>query len=333
MSRRLRSVSLVLAAMCAAAGCGSTVDLAKVTYTRTTVPAAAVRQGSGGGSSSAAPKTNDPAFTSEKLRKIDACGLLDKNTLTAVGTPDENQVSDFSQCANYMKDPDGKELNITLTLGEGLIESPSRADQNIGGLPAIEQELDDKSACFQTVVTETSPNRGIKIQVGGKAPDLCAVGRTVLGAVVGRIRRDPPAYPATAGTIREVDPCAAVPAADLRTALGADAKPNPTSLHWCTWSASGADVWVWLRSGVDPAKGADPAKTKKVDLGGISATQEAENTASAKCEVSWAQLPLRTDFAEVVSVTFIRYTPTAGEDVCAKAQVIARSLVPKLPKK
>jgi hypothetical protein len=32
-------------------------------------------------------------------------------------------------------------------------------------------------------------------------------------------------------------------------------------------------------------------------------------------------------------VTFIRYTPTAGEDVCAKAQAVAKSLVPKLPKK
>jgi hypothetical protein len=326
-------VSLVLAAMTAVAGCGSTVDLAKATYTRTTVPAGAARPGAGGGNSgTAAPKTNDPAFTSEKLRKIDACGLLDKNTLAAVGTPDENQVSDFSQCANYMKDPGGKELNITLTLGEGLIESPSRADKNIGGLPAIEQELDDKSACFQTVVTETSPNRGIKIQVGGKAANLCAVGRTVLDAVVARIRRDPPAYPPSAGTIREVDPCATVPDADLKTALGDGAKPNPTSLHWCTWGANGADVWVWLRSGVDPAKGADP-KARTVDVAGISATQEAETTPSAKCEVAWAHRSLPDDRAEVVSVTFIRYTPTAGEDVCAKTQAIARSLVPKLPKK
>jgi hypothetical protein len=106
----------------------------------------------------------------------------------------------------------------------------------------------------------------------------------------------------------------------------------PTNLHWCTWSRDGADVWIWLRSGVDPAKSADPAKTQKVDVGGVSAIQELSTTDSAKCEVAWAHLPLEGSIAEVVSVSFLRYTPKPGEDVCAKARAVATGLVPKLPK-
>ncbi len=298
-----------------------------MTYTRTTVPA----RPSG---TTGAPRTNDPAFAAEKLRKIDPCKLLDDPTLSTVGTPARNQDADFSQCSNFMKDKDGKELNLGLTLGEALLENPAQANKNIGGLPAIEQELDDKSACFQTVVTETSPNRGIKLQVGGKAANLCDIGRTVLKAVVEHIRSDPPAYPTTPGTVREVDPCTTLREPELTAALGGDPKPVPTSLHWCTWTAGGADVWVWLRSGVDPARTSEAAKAQKVDLGGgVTAIQQADTTSSAKCEVAWAQLPQGGDTAEVASVSFIRYAPRQGEDVCARAQGLAKALVPRLPKK
>jgi hypothetical protein len=311
----------------ALAGCGSTVDLSKVTYTRTTVPA----RPSG---TTGPPRTNDPAFSAEKLRKLDPCGLLDNPTLSTVGTPDLDKAADFSQCANFMKDKDGKELDLTLTLGEGLLENPAQANKNIGGLPATEQELDDKSACFQTVVTETSPNRGIKLQVGGKAANLCDVGRTLLKAIVEHVRSDPPTFKTTPGTIREVDPCTTLRESELIAALGSAPNPVPTSLHWCSWSASGADVWVWLRSGVDPAKTGDAAKGQKVDLGGgITAIQQPDTTSSAKCEVAWAQLPAGGDIAEVASVSFIRYTPQQGEDVCAKAQALAKALVLRLPRK
>lgn len=315
-------------ALCVLSGCGAKVDLAKVTYTRTTVPAG----GGGNGGSTGAPKTNDAAFTSDKLRKIDACGLLDKDTLSSVGTPDDNDVTDFSRCSNFMKDTKGKDLNISLTVGETLLESPDKADKNIGGLPAIESELDDKTACFETVVTETSPNRGIKIQIGGKAENMCDVGRKVLEAVVNKIRTSPPKYDSRKGSLVEVDPCELTPAADITTVLGPGAEADPTNLHWCSWTSDGATVWVWLRSGVDPAKSADPAKTQKVDVGGVSATQELTTSGGPQCEVAWAHLPLNGSIAEVVSVTFLRSSPKEGEDACAKAQTIAKGLVPKLPK-
>ena len=328
-------MSLLVVALCVGAvGCAAKVDLSKATYTRTTVPAAAQQAGGGGGSSTAStgtPKTNDPAFASDKMRLIDACKLFDNDTLSSVGTPAENNSDDFSRCSNFMKDTSGKELNLTLTLGETLIEDPSKADKNIAGLPGIVSELDDKTACFVTAVTETSPNRGVRMQVGGKASNMCDIGTKVLEAVVNKIRSNPPKYDMKSGSLIELDPCTLPSDSDVSTALGGAAKPEPTSLHWCTWNGGGATLWVWLRSGVDPAKIADPAKTTKVDVGGISATQELD-TNSAKCEVAWSHLPIKGNIAEVVSVQFLRSSAKQGEDMCAKAAAVAKALVPKLPK-
>jgi hypothetical protein len=312
--------------------CGDAPDLSKATYQRTTVPATEGPVGPSRTGATDPPRTNDEAFSAEQLRRIDPCGLFDEALLSKVGKPDDNQQSDFSQCANYMRDSAGKELNLSLTLGEGLIEDPADADEDIGGLPAHESELDDKTACFVTVVTETSPARGIRLQVGGEAEDMCGIGRTVLEAVVERIRTDPPRFDLRPGTLTEVDPCGILSDADVTAVLGDGAEATPTSLHWCTWNAGGADVWVWLRSGVDPREAADPAGSQEVDVG-VPAIQESETSSSAKCDVAWSHLPLEEPFAEVVSVTFVRYTPQQGEDVCAKAQTVAKALVPKLPKK
>ena len=66
---------------------------------------------------------------------------------------------------------------------------------------------------------------------------------------------------------------------------------------------------------------------------GVPAILEPDTASGAKCDVSWAHPPLGDDFAEVVSVTFVRYTPQPGEDPCAKAAAVATALVPKLPRK
>jgi hypothetical protein len=320
----------LIAALCAMivlAGCAAKVDLAKVTYTRTTVPAGAdVGENTG---TTGTPKTNDEAFSSDKLRTIDACGLLDTDTLSGVGTPAKSEQSDFSRCSNYMKDDKGKDLSVSLTLGETLIEDPSKADKNIGGLPAIEQQLEDSDACFHTVVTETSPNRGIKIQIGGKTEEPCEVGRKVLEAVVNKIRQDPPALELPAGSMAELDPCAITDESVVTTALGGSPSAEPTNLHWCSWTVNTGYVWVWLRVGVDPKEAADPAKVQQVDLGGVTAYQLLE--ASGTCKVEWPHRP-EGIFAEVVTVAFTRTTAQEGEDLCAKAQTIAKAVLPKLPK-
>src|SRR5690349_20446300 len=112
----VRAPLVVLTAVAAVvlAGCGEPVDTAKQTFPRSTVPAGQMDTGTTTGK----PQTNDEAFTADQLRKLAPCELLSQDILASLGTPAENRTRDFSECSNYMEDKDGKELNITLYLGE-----------------------------------------------------------------------------------------------------------------------------------------------------------------------------------------------------------------------
>ena len=316
------------------AGCGESVDTAKQTYSRTTLPAGQVDNNTDTGTSTGKPKTNDPAFANDKLRKLDPCGLLTKDILAAVGTPAQNSVDDFGDCANYMEDKDGREISITLYVGE-TITGAEQADENIGGLPAFDSELDDHSACFVNVVTSTNPNIGIKVQVGGDDDaQLCKVGKTVATGVVDMIRTDPPQREPATGTIAEADPCALLDPAALKTLLGgADTTASPYTLHWCNWFGDSLSADVWFRTGYDPKDSSDPGTP--VDLGnGVTVYQHADGTgANAACRLEWRHRSTGSDGDdEIIEVDFTNQKAAAGDNGCATAAEIAKLLIPALPK-
>lgn len=322
-------VLLVVVAAVVLAGCGEQVDTAKQTYTRTTVPA-----GQGGdepGASTGKPKTNDPAFSNDELRKLDPCALLSDDILAAIGEPDDNRPQDFGTCANYMKDKDGKELSITLYVGE-TISGAEGADGNIGGLPAFENELDDNTACFVSVITSTNPNFGIRAQVGGDGEELCTIGTTIVTGVVDMIRADPPAREAKPGSVAESDPCALLDEAGLRTALGVETSVSPYSLHWCNWIGDGLSAGLWFRSGYDPKDSTDPGTP--VDLGsGVTGYQTTTAGGSASCRIAWRHRSTGADGAdEIVEINVDKSSPPAGDNGCPATIAVAKLLIPTLPK-
>lgn len=309
--------------------CGGAVDTAKVTYQRTTVPAG--QDGGGGGSSaSGEPNANDPAFTNEKLRALDPCELLTDDILSNVGEPEDNNRGDFAECGNYMKDSDGANLSITLTLGEN-VSNAQEADQNIGGLPALENELDSGDACFVTAVTSTLPNFGITIQAGGDSKELCKAGRTVLTGVVDRIRKDPPDYDTPKGTLLNLDPCEVVKDATLKSVLGGAADGGaPYNLHWCNWHSSTANLGIWLRLGYDPAKGSGG---QAVPLGGgITGYKTTTQSSAASCELQWGHRAFAGEDTEIVHIFYDKQKPKKGEDPCKPALALAKTLITTLPK-
>ncbi|MCT2585033.1 DUF3558 domain-containing protein [Actinophytocola gossypii] len=320
----MRGLLLLVAVAVLAVGCGAEVDTTKVTYPRTTVPAgelpAAETRATG------TPRTNDPAFAPEKLRAVDPCALLDPDLLGELGSADDNVRNDFDECANYMEDDEGNELNLTLTVGDK-VSNAVDADQNIGGLPAVEDDdIDD--ACFVSVVTSTSPNFGITVQASGETGDLCAAGRTLLTGVVDRVRTDPPRYDLAKGTLIEVDPCTLLEGESLGDALGGAIEPTYYNLHWCSWSGTGASLGVWLRIGPDPAASGTP-----VDLGGgITGYQEKTVGATASCSLDWQHRPSDGDDVEIVSLEYDDREPAQGEDPCATTVAVAKKLLPALPK-
>lgn len=330
----MRGALVLLTAVAAVvlAGCGETVDTAKQTFPRSTVPAGQAGN-EGGTSATGKPKTNDPAFTNDKLRKLDPCGLLTDDVLSALGSPAENSEEDFGNCANYMKDKDGEDLSITLYVGE-TINGAEDADENIGGLPAMESELDDKSACFVSVITSTNPAFGIRVQAGGDGDDLCGAGRKLLDGVVQQIREDPPQREAATGSIASVDPCGLMDEAALKTAMGgADATVSPYTLHWCNWLGENVTAGVWFRTGYDPAD-STVDQGQPVDLGsGVTAYQTAESGSGVSCRLEWRHRSTGADGAdEIIEVDFDNSAPAQGDNGCGAAANIAKLLIPALPK-
>jgi hypothetical protein len=311
------------------AGCGTQVDTAKVTYPRTTVPAGQAPPAETSGGETPVAKPNDPAFTPEKLRVVEPCGVLDEDLLAEVGQPEESKHNDFNECANYMADDEGRELNITLTLGVTVTNAVD-ANQNIGGLPALEDPLEGGDACFVTVVTSTSPNLGMTVQVGGPTETLCDVGRTVMTSVVERIRTDPPTYDLAKGTLIDLDPCTLLRPDALTEPLGGEVEPRPFDLNQCSWRSPVANLTVRLLLGYDPGGSGDGSP---VDLGGgITGYQEKTVAAGASCELEWTHRPFAGDDVERVSVTYEKQAAEEGEDPCVAAQAIAKTLVTALPK-
>jgi hypothetical protein len=332
-SRRLVAVLSVFGFVLLS-GCGAKVDTTKVVYTRTTMPAAEANAGNRGSEPTGEPKANDEAFTNDKLRVIDPCGLLTTDILSAVGTPAENSPSDLGSCGNYMKDKGGRELNVTVYVGESIINASS-ADFDIGGLPAIEQSSDSE-ACFVTAVTSTTPNIGIKVQIGGDGEDLCGAGKTILTSIVELIREDPPTHDLANGTLVDIDPCATVDPAELAAVTGAALDGEPYNVHWCSFTGDDVDVTAWFRTGYDPKESATDA-TQPVDLGGgVTGYQElvTDTADSTSCRVEWAHRPLPEGDgqAEVVTVYFDSSAPKAGVDPCAPAQAVAKLYIAALPK-
>lgn len=328
----MRGVLVLLTALAAVllAGCGEPVDTAKQTFPRSTVPAGQAGNETG---STGKPKTNDPAFTNEKLRELDPCGLLTKDILSAVGTPEENNKNDFGECSNYMKDKDGKDLSVTLYVGETISDAES-ADQNIGGLPATVSELDDHSACFVSAITSTNPNVGVRVQIGGDGDDLCKTGSTLLTAVVNLIRDDPPQRDKATGSIATSDPCALLDASALKTTLGgAETTAAPYTLHWCNWVGDKVSVGVWFRTGYDPKDDSvDPGQP--ADLGnGVTVYQTADTTNGASCRLEWRHRSTGEDGAdEIIEVDYDNSAPPAGDNGCGTAIAVAKQLIPALPK-
>ncbi|TDV54019.1 DUF3558 family protein [Actinophytocola oryzae] len=331
MRRALVLLTTVVVAV-GLAGCGEAVDTAKQTFPRSTVPAG---QGGdeNGGSATGKPKTNDPAFSNDKLRTLDPCGLLTDDILSALGKPADNSPEDFGNCANYMKDKDGKDLSITLYVGE-TINGAESADENIGGLPAMVSELDDHSACFVSVITSTNPNFGIRVQVGGDGDDLCGTGRTLLTSVVDLVREDPPQREEKKGSIAESDPCALLEPGALKTALGGvDTTISPYTLHWCNWIGDKITAGVWFRTGYDP-KDSSVDAGQPVDLGnGLTVYQTAETSNGASCRLVWRHRSTGADGAdEIIEVDLDNSEPAQGDNGCATATAIVQLLVPALPK-
>ncbi|PRY34348.1 uncharacterized protein DUF3558 [Umezawaea tangerina] len=333
LARRVPAVAAALCALTMLAGCGSDALAKKPPFPRSTVQAAkgmtdpSTDPGSG---STGSGKPVDPAFAVDKLRLVDPCKLLDADTLKELGKPDEAVPGGFTRCSNFMKDKAGKDLSITIEVGQTLTSEVEKADKKLAGLNSYEQVLEG-SACFVTVITQEDPGIGITVQVGYKDGDGCEPGRKIAESVVKLAKGKAVARTAAKGSLITLDPCELPSDAAVADAAKESPRVYPYGLHNCSWVGSDAEVTLDFRGGYVPKDDKFDPKQVDVDLGGVKAYQVESSTSYPSCTLRWVQLKGQDNDGEVVEVKSAG--PKKSEfDRCAKAQAFAKALLPKIPK-
>lgn len=325
----------VLSLILLLAGCAG-ADLAKQRFPRTTIPADAENVSDPGGSSQKSPppangQPVDPAFAADKLRLTDPCELLDEDVLKRFGTPGDRSRSGFSRCSNFMKDKGGKDLAVTVEVGQTMTSELKKADKQLAGLRSYEQVLEN-SACFVSVITQEEPGLGLTVQIGYEDGDACAPGREMAEAVVKQIKERSATRTPAKGSLITLDPCAVPDKAAVDAAAGADYRVYPYGLHNCAWVGEDRELTLAFRETYIPDDRSFDDKQTEVDLGGgVVGYQVSNSTAFPSCEVKWVQLAGSDNEGEIVQVKSA--APKATEfDRCAAAVTFAKSILGKIPK-
>jgi hypothetical protein len=333
LHRRATAVAAVVCALTVLSGCATGPDLAKKTYPRSTVPVAENVTESGTPTSGGGRGTTEevgPEFAPDQLRLLDPCALFDNEVLRSLGRPADTNPSGFSECANYMVDKQGEDLSISIKLGETMTSEVEKADRKIGGLPSLEQTLDD-TACFVHVITQDDPGLGITVQIGYKEGDPCVPGRAVAESVVRQISDGAEKITPAKGSLIPLDPCALPEQGAIAEATGDSPKTYPYGLHNCSWISRTAEIAVTFRTTFVPENNAFEPGQQPIDLDGTAAFQLLDDGAFPSCEVFWLQRASGDSEGELVEVK--SSGPKESQfDRCARAQAFAKVLLPKIPK-
>ncbi|MEU4441777.1 hypothetical protein AB0K14_17095 [Actinosynnema sp. NPDC050801] len=330
MPRLVALLSLILLL----AGCAGT-DLAKQKFPRTTIPADAENVSDPSGTTRTPPPTAgqpvDPAFAADKMRLTDPCELLDEDVLKRLGTPGNRSRSGFSRCSNFMKDKNGKDLAVTVEIGQTMTSELKKADKQLAGLRSYEQVLED-SACFVSVITQEEPGLGITVQIGYEDGDACAPGREVAESVVKQVKERSATRSPAKGSLITLDPCALPDKAAVEAGVGADYRTYPYGLHNCAWVGKDRELSLAFRESFIPDDREFDDGQTEVDLGGgVTGYQVSTTNSFPSCEVKWVQLAGADNEGELVEVKSAG-PKDSGFDRCATALTFAKTVVGKIPK-
>lgn len=332
-SRLVVIACIVALSGAALAGCDG-VDLAKSSSERTTVPP---QPGSGGTGPVPEGPVDAPELTPEKMRLVEACGLLDSDVTDLIGTSTIDPTgSSPDQCTVSLTDRGGKNVSFSLSLGDTLFGSISSATGGIEGLPLSETRQD--STCSEKVLTSQEPDQGISLNVTYTDGEPCAAGRKVIAKVIQRLRSDPPKVSPPVGSLIGVDACKLVGKSTLAAAVGEDPTVSPYGLHGCISTASdgsGGAVTVNFGFSYPPTKSGNARNVKLT--GSINAIRTITDESSARCTFEWEhkdfpEQALGNDDGESVRVDYSNYTDKEdADDACEKASRLAKSVAGKLP--
>lgn len=326
----IRVLVIVLACLLGVTGCGP--ELTKVTHERTTVPP---QPGSGGTGPVPEGPVNEPALSPQKLREVDGCELLKGDAVTQLGAPKEPIGTGPDICSVTITDPGGKEIRVSLTVGESMYGGLQQATGGLDGLPLTESRQD--KSCFDKVLTSEDPDIGIGVQVSYSDGEPCGAGRKVLSKIIQRLKNDPPRLSAESGSLLTLDPCKVMPKAALTKVLGEAQTSTPVTLHGCVTSATspaGGSASLNFTFAYPPL---GSSSSKEVELtASITALQTYYDPKNEQCQVEWEHKEFSSSSSrdgESVRVDYSNYTGDGrATDACKKAVQLAKAVAGKLPK-
>lgn len=329
-SPKTRVLVIVLACLLGVTGCGP--ELTKVTHDRTTVPP---QPGSGGTGPVPEGPVNEPALSPQKLREVDGCELLKGDAVTQLGAPKNPIGTGPDICSVTITDPGGKEVRVSLRLGETMYGGLRQATGGLDGLPLTESRQD--KSCFDKVLTSQDPDIGIGVQVGYSDGEPCGAGRKVLAKIIQRLKNDPPRLTPDSGSLLLLDPCEVIPEAALTRVLGKEQRSSPVNLHGCVTSATstgGGSASLNFTFAYPPLGGASSEEVKLTPS--ITALQTFYDPKNEQCQVEWKHKEYTSSSSqdgESVRVDYSNYTGDGkATSACKKAVELAKAVVGKLPK-
>ncbi|MDQ0376940.1 DUF3558 domain-containing protein [Amycolatopsis thermophila] len=323
VARPRRFVPVVLIALTVSACAGP--DLGKQNFPRTTVTQS---------SRASAPDgpIDDPAVTLDAQRTVDPCAILQGGAAADVGRTvgDSLYAGGLDSCSIKVTDAGGKEVRLSLQLGDFATSLNAEEMDPVEGLPVRQYKIDEES-CTVTAVTSRDPDLGISLQVTYTGGDPCGAGMTALRRVVAKMHAGPPRLNRPSNSLVAVDPCALADDAVVTEVLGRGTTKNPSGLHDCGWSGGTADADLRFTETVEPEEGEDGTAVSLA--GGVTAYQKKETNAGARCTIAWTHRRTGDGEGEIVKFEYDNYhDDAAADDSCGKARRIVETILPKLPK-
>lgn len=271
------------------------------------------------------------ALSGEELRLIDACAVLEKSVVGALGkqSGEPTRGSWPGNCSTAVVDSAGQKISYELTVGLSVseaLDNMTPTGGSAGWMPML-GEKQDAAICARTVITQGAAPVTIQIQAQLPTGNGCTYAEKGLTAVVERLTVEVPLLPTPAESVLRLDPCEVL---DPQLALAVVGDPGKRTLsgpHFCY--ADGSDFYlnVALREQTRPDSKGKAASTQ---IAGSDVYIMDDEVSHGSCELTSMLRPTREKLAEVVWIRIGNWSK--GPGACDRGKQVMASVLPKLPK-
>ena len=258
------------------------------------------------------------ALTLDRLRRVDACTVLDGRYTEDLGAlePDSNPISP-DRCTYE----NSSGLRFDLRLGEPVVNGGiGTTNRTAEGLPLLRASF--SGGCHSLIPVTGHPELYVMLYNDTSVGDKCAVADSALTVVLARLRTHEVDRQDDPSGVLPLDPCA-LPDATVVAKAMTDVRAITAGLRNCRWMKDDERLDVRVQRSLYVDDGAP------VDLGN-GVTGHVTDDSESSCLLSWPHRTLPDGDAEYISVWLQGYS---GVRACDRVRAVAGSILNRLPKR